>query len=115
MTGGDWESRLKRLELILDGNGRPGLVEDFRDFVSRWEERETIKERADKEREKEQDRREKKFNRTVAIIGVLLTALGVIAVFLTMYFKSLEAKHVVSSQATSVRSTQDATVPPSLR
>lgn len=107
---------MEQLEKAIFGNGQPGLLKSFERFFARWEEREAERARADVERQKEQDRREKKFNRIVAIIGVILSALGVCAVLLTLYWKSLEAHHVVLNTPTSVTASKvESSIPPVMR
>lgn len=66
------ETTVERLSHTLEGNGQPGLDQVTRQFISRWEGRES-----------ERDRRERRNNLILAAATVLLTALIAMTAYLT--------------------------------
>lgn len=99
ISGGELEFRLERLEHAIFGSGDDGLIEDFRNFYVAWNATEEEKKRAFALRESDQVRREKKFNKTVAVIGIILTIISIGLVILGMWFQSLRDHHAVTNIA----------------
>lgn len=74
---------MQRAFKILEGNGKPGLIQQvqenenvFEKFMAVWESRE-------KDKMKFDDRQEKKFNRLITIIGLFVAVMSVILGILT--------------------------------